>query len=86
MAKQNMKETDINGEGTSRYVLEENDLHSGLTEQRFLRILVNPVDVVSTPCLHARFGSFGTVVGFESFSVLFLIFPSVANLISLFCL
>lgn len=48
MAKRNDKESDLNGEQSLHYVLDEEDSHSAFTEQKFLRILVNPVDVVSS--------------------------------------
>jgi hypothetical protein len=47
MAKQKSTETDVDGETSLQYILEEDDSHLPLTEQRFLRILVNPIDVVS---------------------------------------
>lgn len=47
MAKQKSTEADIDGETSLQYILDEDDSHLPLTEQRFLRILVNPIDVVS---------------------------------------
>ena len=47
MAKQKSAEANIDGETSLQYILEDDDSHLPLTEQRFLRILVNPIDVVS---------------------------------------
>ena len=47
MAKQKSTPDEIDGETSLQYILEEDDSHLPLTEQRFLRILVNPIDVVS---------------------------------------
>ena len=47
MAKATPKLADVDGESSLQYVLDEDVSHLPFTEQRFLRILVNPVDVVS---------------------------------------
>ena len=47
MAKQKTSDDEIDGETSLQYILDEDDSHLPFTEQRFLRILVNPIDVVS---------------------------------------
>ena len=54
MAKQKTSDDEIDGETSLQYILDEDDSHLPLTEQRFLRILVNPIDVVSVPFIRFR--------------------------------